>query len=48
MKSFYEKFMVQALKFARLGGRDVAPNQIVVLMIVKNGKVIGKGYHKKL
>ncbi|MBN2087335.1 bifunctional diaminohydroxyphosphoribosylaminopyrimidine deaminase/5-amino-6-(5-phosphoribosylamino)uracil reductase RibD [Candidatus Peregrinibacteria bacterium] len=42
-----EKFMVQALKLATLGGRDVAPNPMVGAVIVKNGKVIGKGYHKK-
>ena len=41
------KFMSQALKLAALGGRDVAPNPMVGAVIVKNGKVIGKGYHKK-
>jgi diaminohydroxyphosphoribosylaminopyrimidine deaminase/5-amino-6-(5-phosphoribosylamino)uracil reductase len=47
MKSADEKFMDQALKLARLGGRDVAPNPMVGAVIVKNGKVVGKGYHKK-
>ncbi len=54
MKSLDEKFMAQALKLARLGGRDVAPNPMVGAVIVKNlpgrqagGKVIGSGYHKK-
>lgn len=42
-----EKYMLQALKLARLGGRAVAPNPMVGAVIVKNGKVIGKGYHKK-
>jgi len=42
-----EKFMAQALKLAALGGRNVAPNPMVGAIIVKNGKVIGKGYHKK-
>jgi diaminohydroxyphosphoribosylaminopyrimidine deaminase / 5-amino-6-(5-phosphoribosylamino)uracil reductase len=41
------KFMAQALKLAALGGRAVAPNPMVGAVIVKNGKVIGKGYHKK-
>jgi len=39
--------MAQALKLAALGGRNVAPNPMVGAVIVKNGKVIGKGYHKK-
>ncbi len=42
-----EKFMLQALKLARLGGREVAPNPMVGAVIVKMGKVIGKGYHKE-
>lgn len=39
--------MQQALELARLGGRDVAPNPMVGCIIVKNGRVIGQGYHKK-
>ena len=39
--------MQQALKLARLGGRDVAPNPMVGAVIVKKGKIIGKGYHQK-
>jgi diaminohydroxyphosphoribosylaminopyrimidine deaminase/5-amino-6-(5-phosphoribosylamino)uracil reductase len=42
-----EKYMQQALKLARLGGRNVAPNPMVGAVIVKKGKVIGKGYHQK-
>ncbi len=42
-----EKFMSQALGLARLGGRAVAPNPMVGAVIVKNGKVIGKGYHEQ-
>ena len=39
--------MVQALKLAALGDRAVAPNPMVGAIIVKNGKIIGKGHHKK-
>ena len=39
--------MAQALKLAALGGRAVAPNPMVGAVIVKNSKVIGKGYHQK-
>ncbi|MBU1017871.1 bifunctional diaminohydroxyphosphoribosylaminopyrimidine deaminase/5-amino-6-(5-phosphoribosylamino)uracil reductase RibD [Patescibacteria group bacterium] len=42
-----EKFMSQALELARLGGRAVAPNPMVGAVIVKGGKVIGKGYHQQ-
>ena len=47
MQNQDNKYMAQALELARLGGRDVAPNPMVGAVIVKNGKVIGKGYHKK-
>ncbi|MBN2096103.1 bifunctional diaminohydroxyphosphoribosylaminopyrimidine deaminase/5-amino-6-(5-phosphoribosylamino)uracil reductase RibD [Candidatus Peregrinibacteria bacterium] len=40
------KFMSQALKLARLGGRAVAPNPMVGAVVVKDGKVIGTGYHQ--
>lgn len=42
-----EKFMNQALKLAAKGRRAVAPNPMVGAVIVKDGKVIGKGYHQK-
>ena len=42
-----EKYMQQALKLARLGGRGVAPNPMVGAVIMKRGKVIGKGHHQK-
>ena len=47
MPTTHDKFMLQALKLATLGGRAVAPNPMVGAVIVKNRKVIGKGYHKK-
>ncbi len=42
-----QKFMAQALKLAAKGGRTVAPNPMVGAVVVKSGKVIGKGYHQK-
>ena len=39
--------MAQALKPAALGGRAVAPNPMVGALIVKSGKIIGRGYHQK-
>lgn len=47
MQSLENKYMIQALKLARLGGRAVAPNPMVGAVIVQNGKIISKGYHQK-
>ena len=39
--------MKQALSLSKRGGRAVAPNPMVGAVIVKDGKMIGKGYHEK-
>src|SRR5690606_24596809 len=41
-----EKYMKQAFNLAKKGEGFVNPNPLVGAIIVKNGKVIGKGYHK--
>src|SRR3989339_728756 len=41
------KFMNIALKLAEKGIGSVEPNPAVGCVIVKDGKIIGKGYHKK-
>ncbi|MCL2888266.1 MAG: bifunctional diaminohydroxyphosphoribosylaminopyrimidine deaminase/5-amino-6-(5-phosphoribosylamino)uracil reductase RibD [Elusimicrobia bacterium] len=40
------KFMRRALALARKGGDLVYPNPMVGCVIVKDGKIIGEGYHK--
>jgi len=40
-------YMSMALELAEKGGRAVAPNPMVGAVIMKDGKVIGRGYHKK-
>jgi diaminohydroxyphosphoribosylaminopyrimidine deaminase/5-amino-6-(5-phosphoribosylamino)uracil reductase len=45
--TFDEKIMAKALKLARRGIGSVEPNPAVGAIIVKDGKIIGKGYHKK-
>jgi diaminohydroxyphosphoribosylaminopyrimidine deaminase/5-amino-6-(5-phosphoribosylamino)uracil reductase len=40
-----EKFMRQALALARRGRGSVSPNPMVGAVIVKDGRVIGRGYH---
>ena len=42
-----EKFMKMAIQLARKGAGQVSPNPMVGAVLVKNGKIIGKGYHKR-
>ncbi|MFH1537798.1 MAG: bifunctional diaminohydroxyphosphoribosylaminopyrimidine deaminase/5-amino-6-(5-phosphoribosylamino)uracil reductase RibD [bacterium] len=41
-------FMGRALELAAKGRGSVSPNPLVGAVIVKNGKIIGEGYHKKI
>ncbi|MEN9291932.1 MAG: riboflavin biosynthesis protein RibD [Bacteroidota bacterium] len=43
----HEDFMHRCLDLARLGGIAVAPNPMVGCVLVKNGLIIGEGYHQK-
>ena len=45
-KTLKTKYMKQAFNLAKKGEGFVNPNPLVGAVIVKNGKVIGKGYHK--
>lgn len=42
-----EEYMKIALELAKNGAGYVSPNPMVGAVIVKNGRIIGKGYHKK-
>ena len=42
----HEDFMHRCLDLARLGGIAVAPNPMVGCVIVKDGIIIGEGYHE--
>jgi diaminohydroxyphosphoribosylaminopyrimidine deaminase / 5-amino-6-(5-phosphoribosylamino)uracil reductase len=42
-----EYYMKSALKLARKGTGSVSPNPLVGAIIVKDGRIIGKGYHKQ-
>ncbi len=42
-----EKFMKRAVELARLGEGFVNPNPLVGAVIVKNGRIIGEGYHER-
>lgn len=42
----HEKYMKEALKLADLGKGFVNPNPLVGAIIVKDGKIIGRGYHE--
>ncbi|HHS48724.1 MAG TPA: hypothetical protein ENM99_02545, partial [Desulfurella acetivorans] len=40
-------FMKKAIELAKKGLYKTCPNPAVGAVIVKDGKIIGKGYHKK-
>jgi len=42
-----EYYMYLAIKLARKGNGSVSPNPMVGAVIVKNGRIIGQGYHKR-
>ncbi|MBI2036238.1 bifunctional diaminohydroxyphosphoribosylaminopyrimidine deaminase/5-amino-6-(5-phosphoribosylamino)uracil reductase RibD [Candidatus Microgenomates bacterium] len=46
-KNAHIYFLKQALSLAKKGLGSTFPNPMVGAIIVKNGKVIGRGYHKK-
>lgn len=43
----HKEIMAECLKIARKGEGYVSPNPLVGCIIVKNGNIIGKGYHKQ-
>lgn len=42
-----EQFLKEALRLAKKGGGATNPNPMVGAVLVKQGKIIGKGYHRK-
>lgn len=42
-----EKYMKRAIELARQGAGWTAPNPLVGAVVVKDGRVIGEGYHRK-
>ncbi len=42
-----EKYMRRAFELAQLGLGTVSPNPLVGCVVVKNGKIIGEGYHQQ-
>ena len=42
-----ESFMRLALREARKGRGRTSPNPLVGAIVVKNGEIVGKGFHKK-
>lgn len=47
MKSTPEYFMEAAIKLALKGKGKTSPNPMVGALVVKNGKIIGKGFHER-
>ena len=44
--NIHEKYMSRAIHLAQKGLGKVSPNPMVGCVIVKNGKVIGEGFHE--
>jgi len=42
-----KRFMMEAVELAKKGGERTFPNPRVGAVVVKNGKIAGKGYHGK-
>ena len=42
-----EKYMYRAIELAKKGAGWVSPNPLVGAVIVKDGRVIGEGYHRR-
>jgi diaminohydroxyphosphoribosylaminopyrimidine deaminase / 5-amino-6-(5-phosphoribosylamino)uracil reductase len=42
-----QRYMIQAIRLARRGEGRVEPNPMVGAVIVKSGRVIGRGWHKR-
>ena len=42
-----QKYMRMALELAKKGTGRVSPNPLVGAVLVKNGEVIGSGYHER-
>jgi len=42
-----QKYMKKALELAKLGEGSTSPNPMVGAVVVKDGKVVGEGYHQK-
>ncbi len=45
--SEHERWMALALKLARRGRGKVEPNPMVGAVVVKNGRLVGEGYHQR-
>jgi len=47
MKKNHEYFMNRAIRLALKAKTETSPNPMVGAVVVKNGRIIGEGYHKK-
>ncbi len=45
--SFEERYMLRAIELAKKGAGAVNPNPLVGAVIVKDGRIIGEGYHER-
>ena len=43
----HKKYLEMAIKLAEKGRGKVSPNPLVGCLIIKRGRIVGRGYHKK-
>lgn len=43
----HKKYLEMAIKLAEKGKGNVSPNPLVGCLIIKRGRIVGRGYHKK-
>ena len=48
MATAREEFMTRAIELAKKGSGSTSPNPAVGAVVVKNKKIVGEGYHKKI
>jgi pyrimidine deaminase RibD-like protein len=46
-KGMHEKYMSRAIELAKMGRGFTDPNPVVGAVIVKDGEIIGEGYHER-
>ena len=45
--NIHESFMARAIELSKQGIGLVSPNPLVGCILVKNGEIIGEGFHEK-
>jgi len=47
VRNTHEQFMMRAVELAKRAGAGTFPNPLVGAVLVKKGKIVGEGYHRR-